>query len=312
MRIVFFGTPEYVVPILKTLHRAFKKKDGASPIAAVVTQAPKPVGRDQFLEYSPVDTWAHKRDIPKFFEPEKILEEKPEAELGVLAAYGGIISKKVIDYFSQGILNIHPSLLPKYRGASPVQAAIVAGEEKTGVSVIKLDEELDHGPIVSTFKESIKDDDTTGSLRKRLFERSAEFVKNLIPPYTSKKVSIKKQDHEKATFTTTVKKSDGFVDPVHFKNALEGKKSDKKWNIGFVRDFEITPSPQAIERFVRAMQPWPQAWTFVNISGDKLRLKMLKAHLEEGKLVPDMVHLEGKTAVSWKQFNEGYSNAIFE
>lgn len=312
MRIVFFGTPEYVLPVLKTVHKAFKEKDGTSPISAVVTQAPKPVGRSQFLEYSAIDTWAYKRDLPKFFSAADIVTEEIKADIGILAAYGEIIPKDVIDYFPHGILNIHPSLLPKYRGTSPVQGAIIAGERKTGVTVIKLDEELDHGPIVSSFSERIKEDDTTKELRERLFERSADFIKDLIRPYISRKISIKTQDDKKATYTTLVRKADGFIKPAYFKNALEGKTTNADWDIGFMKDFTTKPAPEIIERFVRAMQPWPQAWTNVNISGDSLRLKILSAKLEDGKLVPEKVHLEGKTAVTWKQFNEGYESAIFE
>jgi methionyl-tRNA formyltransferase len=312
MRAVFFGTPEYVLPVLKTIHKEFKHKDENSPITAVVTQAPKPVGRSQFLEYSAIDTWAHKRDIPKFFKAEKVVGEAIEADLGILAAYGEIIPGRVVHYFPHGILNIHPSLLPKYRGASPIQAAIVAGDKKTGVSIIKLDEKLDHGPIVSSFDEKIKNDDTTESLRERLFARSGEFLAELIPSYISGKVNIKGQNHSDATYTTIIKKKDGFIKPVYFKNALEGKSTNDKWEIGFIKDFTLTPSPEGIERFIRAMHPWPQAWTYVDINGDKLRLKILKAKLEGTKLVPEMVHLEGKTAVTWKQFKEGYSNAIFE
>lgn len=312
MKIAFFGTPEYVLPVLKTIHSSFKEKGGTSPIACLVTQEPKPVGRSQFIEYSPVDTWAHKRDLPKFFEPIKVVEENIDADLGVLAAYGKIISKKVIDYFPQGILNIHPSLLPKYRGASPVQAAITAGEKETGVSVIRLDDELDHGPVVSSFNEKIKDTDTTDSLRGRLFERSAEFIKDLIPPYIEGKVNLKEQDDKKATYTTIIKKDDAFIDPKLFKGATEGKTVKDKWNIPFIKDFSLEATPQTVERFIRAMQPWPQAWTMVDIGGDSLRLKILKAKEEGGKLVPEKVHLEGKTAVSWNQFNEGYSKAIFE
>jgi methionyl-tRNA formyltransferase len=312
MKIVFFGTPEYVLPVLQEIHKSFKDKDEASPIAAVVTQAPKPVGRSQFLEYSEIDTWAHKRDIPKYFSSDDLIKEEIEADIGVLAAYGEIIPKEVIKHFPSGILNIHPSLLPKYKGASPIQAAIVAGEEETGVSVIKMDEKLDHGPIVSSFKEKINLDDTTLSLRKKLFERSAKFVSGLIQPYVSGKIHLKSQNEDSATYTTIIKKTDGFINPSDLKEALEGKTSKKDWEIGFMKDFSIKPSPEAIERFIRAMDPWPQAWTTVNIDNKQLRLKLLSAHIKEGKLVPEKVHLEGKSAVTWKQFREGYPMVTFE
>src|SRR3972149_4127019 len=154
MKIVFFGTPEYVLPVLEELHKKIKRKIG-SPIVGVVTQSPKPAGREKKITFSPVDAWAHKRKIPIYYKLSDLLGKRIVADLGVLAAYGEIIPEAVIKNFKYGIINLHPSLLPKFRGASPVQAAIVSGKPVTGVTVIKLDAKLDHGPIVSQFKEEI-------------------------------------------------------------------------------------------------------------------------------------------------------------
>src|SRR3989344_5724812 len=165
MRIVFFGTPDYVLPILVSLHKVFRIKGEKSPVVAVVTQSPKPIGREKFIHYSDVDTWAYKRKIPAFFDSRELVKNNIEADIGILAAYGSIIPKDVIEHFPKSILNIHPSLLPAWRGASPVQATIVAGDKVTGVTIIKLDEELDHGPIISQFKEELLDEETTDTLR---------------------------------------------------------------------------------------------------------------------------------------------------
>lgn len=273
LKIIFFGTPEYVVPILSKLAKVHE-------IVAVVTQPPKPVGREQYKKYSPVDDWAHKRNIPIFFQFDKPF---PEAELGVCAAYGKIIPETVINQFKFGILNIHPSLLPKYRGASPISTAIINGDMETGVTIIKMDEKMDHGPIVTFFKEEILPDDTTDGLRERLFERSAEVLIQLIPAYISGKIKPKEQNEKEATFTKVLNREDGFID-------LKEK------------------TPEEIERFIRAMYPWPGAW--MRLENQK-RLKLLKAHLGEGKLVLDEVQLEGKDPVSWKQFKEGYPNYSF-
>ena len=274
MKIIFFGTPEYVVPILSKLAKIHE-------IVAVVTQPPKSVGREQFKKYSPVDDWAHKRDI-------KILRDLdtkqfPDAELGVCAAYGKIVPETVINRFKFGILNIHPSLLPKYRGASPISTTIANGDTETGVTIIKMDEKMDHGPIVTFFKEEILPDDTTESLRKRLFERSADVLIQLIPAYVSGKVKPKEQNHGEATFTKVLTREDGFI---HLKEK----------------------TPKEAERFIRAMNPWPGAW--MRLENQK-RLKLLKAHSEEGKLVLDEVQLEGKDPVSWKQFKAGYPSSTF-
>ena len=319
MRIVFFGTPDYVLPILDSLHKEFRVKNEKSPVVAVVTQSPKPIGREKFIHYSEVDTWAYKRKIPVFFDSRELVKNNIEADIGILAAYGSIIPKDVIEYFAKGILNIHPSLLPAWRGASPVQATIVAGDTTIGATIIKLDEELDHGPIISQFKEEVIPNDTTDTLRNRLFERAAEVIKTLLPAYLKGKITPRPQEHEKATFTTLLKKDHGFIPPKYFSATLQGEAFKGKWEIGFIKDCTLNPNPFTLERFIRAMQPWPTAWSTIRIPGDKetKRLKILKTHLDSltishQSLIIDEVQLEGKTPVSWKQFKEAYSTAIFE
>ncbi len=284
MKIVFFGTPEFVIPVLEHLCKNFK-------VIAVVTQPPKPVGRTKILAFSPVDNWAYKRKLNVV----KNLADVPSADLGICAAYGQIIPQSVINNFKLGILNIHPSLLPKYRGASPIQAAIAAGDAETGVSIIEMDAEMDHGPIVSSFKEKILETDTTETLTTRLFERSADFLVDLIPSFTEGKIIPKPQDHTKATFTSILKKEDGFIPPEKFKDCL------------------LLPNAYSLDRFIRAMYPWPIAWTYINLGNEKKRLKILKASLVPNAscLVPKTVQLEGKSPVTWKQFQEGHKEAKF-
>ncbi|MBU0998351.1 methionyl-tRNA formyltransferase, partial [Patescibacteria group bacterium] len=161
MKIVFFGTPAFCLPILNKIQKKFKLNPHDIPIVAVITQKPKPVGRKEFITYSAVDTWAFKRKVPVFYSVEDFLKENIRADLGIVVAYGKILSEKIIKYFPYGILNIHPSLLPKYRGASPLQAAIASGDLETGATIIKIDEKMDHGPIVSQFKEEIQESDNS-------------------------------------------------------------------------------------------------------------------------------------------------------
>lgn len=267
LKIIFFGTPDYVLPILEDLCKHYK-------LVAVVTKPPKLAGRKQIRVFSAVDNWAHKRKIRVITD---LTEELPVAKLAVVASFGKIIPKKVINKFPNGILNIHPSLLPKYRGASPIQSQIIDGVTDTGVSIIKMDEKMDHGPIVSQFKETINNDDTNISLRKRLFERSAQFLIEMLPNYLEDRIKLKEQDHKKATFTKIISKEDGFVDL-------------KKDN------------PIEIERKFKALTPWPGIWTLINGK----RLKIIDAHLENEKLVLDKVQLEGKKPVSFKEFKQGY------
>lgn len=320
MRIVFFGTPEYVQPVVEMLHKIFMSSDeNKSSIVAVVTQKPKPVGRKKILSHSPIDKWAYNKDILIINESLELLDSKLKPDVGVLASFGEIIPKEVLNYFPHGILNIHPSLLPKYRGASPVRAAIAAGETKTGATIIKLDEELDHGKIISQFKIEIGKDDTTKTIREKLFFQSAEVLGTLIKPYLEGKIKLKTQNEKEATFTTLIKKKEGFIKPKYIEGALEGKSFMEEWDISFIKvglkkdAFQTTPSPANIDCFIRAMNPWPIAWTTVKAGSKKepRRLKILKAHLSGKKLALDEVQLEGKNPVSWKQFREGYPTAIF-
>jgi methionyl-tRNA formyltransferase len=328
MKIVFFGTPGYVLPIIESLHKKFKSGSGESPIAAVVTQKAKPAGRKNLIQYSPVDTWAHKKKIPIFFDPEKLITDGIRADVGVLASYGKIIPQNVIDYFPHGILNIHPSLLPEFRGASPVQAALVSGLTETGVSIIKLDNLLDHGPIVSQFNEDIITKDTTGILRERLFARSAEVLTTLLPAYINGKVKLRRQNHDKVSFTRQITKNDAFIPPKYLEAALQELPLKVKWEIRFLTfgesTYSLKPTAYNLNNFIRAMQPWPVAWTLIRLSatqGQAKRLKILKSHLEpltnqqkpntKHKFVIDEVQLEGKSPVSWKQFLEGYPEAKF-
>jgi methionyl-tRNA formyltransferase len=294
MKIVFFGTPDYVMPILTLLHKKFVTGPGKSPIVAVVTQSPKPVGRKEIVTFSPVDHWAHEHKIPIHYSAQELAMDKVEADIGVLASYGEIIKPEVIKLFPHGILVIHPSLLPKYRGASPIPAAIAAGDDLTGVTIFKMDEKVDHGPIVSQFKEEILPTDDGETLRARLFARSAEVLVELIEPYLQNKITPKKQDESEATHTKLITRENGFIN--------------------------LTRTvPVNAERFIRAMRPWPGAWTHVNLqisksTNDKSDIKRLKihtAHVEDEKLVLDEVQLEGKEPVSWKQFEVGYNNAKF-
>lgn len=289
MKIVFFGTPDYVLPILTSLHKKFVTGPGHSPIVAVVTASPKLVGRKQYLSYSAVDKWAHEHKIPCFYSANELVDANLDIEIGVLASYGEIITREVINLFSQGILVIHPSLLPKYRGASPVPAAIKSGDEKTGVTILRMDEKMDHGPIVTQFKEDILAEDTSDVLRDRLFVKSADVLIETITPYIQGKIKLKKQNEEDATYTKLVTRQDGFID------------------LSTAHD-----SPITVHNFIRAMSPWPGAWTLLRsegaTEGQAKRLKLLKSHLEDEKLILDEVQLEGKLPVSWKQFNEAYPN----
>lgn len=309
--VVFFGTPDYVIPVLEAL------KSSGYEIAAAVTQPPKPVGRKQALTPSPVTLWAGANHIPAITNVKEAANIK--ADLGVVAAYGKIIPFQVLGAFPNGLVNIHPSLLPKHRGASPIPAAIIQEEKYTGITIMKVDEEMDHGPILVQSIEEIKDNDTLGSLRERLFKKSAEILVKTLPSYLEGKLKPQEQDHTQATYTTLLKKEHGFIPPKYIQAAVQGDPLNKVWPIPFIKNQSVILNSYSLARFVRALDPWPGAWTLLRLKaseGQAQRLKILRAHIEE--LVPntqclvlDLVQLEGKGPVSWEQFKKGYPEAKF-
>lgn len=302
MKIVFFGTPDYVLPIVEMLHKTYNDAR-EKQFLAVVTQEPKESGRDKKISRSAVDNWAYKHKIDVIFD----LDEVPEADLGIVAAYGRIIPQYVIDRFAKGLLNIHPSLLPKFRGASPIQAAIASGEKTTGVSIIKMDNLMDHGPLVSSFKQDILPTDTNESLRDSLFERCAQFLIDLIPHYLSGKIKLKEQDHDSATFTKLITKQNGFIPSEFIAAALEGKTLTKDFEISFIKNCTLSEfNAQTFYNLYRALYPWSGVWTIIKLGSEEKRLKILEAHIENDTLVMDEVQLEGKNAVTWEQFKMGY------
>jgi len=225
--------------------------------------------------------------------PTLSLEKEKRPDVGILASFGAIVPKDFLNFPRKGILNIHPSLLPKYRGPSPAQAAILNGERQTGVTIIKMDEEIDHGPIVAQLTEEILPTDTSESLYFRLFSAGAEVLKIILPAYLEGKILSQEQNHSLATYTKKLTREDGFISLEKLRAAMEGTEAE------------------TIERQIRAYYPWPGTWTLIKsqISNSKFqnkRLKILKAHLEGEKLVLDTVQLEGKKPVSFRQFCEGY------
>lgn len=217
----------------------------------------------------------------KFLNIYKKLNSPSKADVFIIADFGQIIPKKILEMPKYGSLCLHPSLLPKYRGASPVQYAIMNAEKETGMTIFKMDEKIDHGPIISQKKVKIKPNDIQETLYKRLFIIGAQVLITILPTWVEGKIKPRPQDHSKATYAPLLSRKDG---------KINWQKSDAE-----------------IERFIRAITPWPGAWTTVNGK----RLKILKAHLENEKLVFDLVQLEGKKPITWKQFLAGYSTYRF-
>ncbi len=235
MKIIFMGTPEFACPSLAALIES--KHD----IVGVVTQPDRRRGRGMKISFSPVKESALRNDL-NIYQPSNI--NNPEfirtlkeisPDLITIVAFGQILSKEILRLPKYECINLHPSLLPKYRGASPIPAAILTGEGKTGVTTFYLSEEVDSGDIILQKEEGIRKDDTTVTLSKRLAETGANLLIETIDKIERKEVPRIPQDKEKATSAPRLRKENGLID---------WKKS----------------APQ-IERLVRAMDPWPGAYT---------------------------------------------------
>lgn len=275
LKMIFVGTSEFGAIILEKMIKA-----GYRPIL-VITMPDKPVGRKQIITPPLVKLIAQKYDLP-IEQPEKIKDLKPKIEnlnpdLIIVADYGQIIPKEILDLPKYGCLNIHPSLLPKYRGPSPIQATILNGDKETGVTIIKMTEKIDAGPIIaqSKFKNQISKMNFL-QLRNKLAELGAELLIKTIPFWINGQIKPKKQLEKKATFTKILKKEDGLIN----------------WQ----------KSAEEIERQIRALNPWPGTYTFYQGK----RLKILEAEAINHQLVIKKVQLEGKKPVAFKDFLHGH------
>jgi methionyl-tRNA formyltransferase len=303
-KIIFLGTPAFAVPVLVRLIESDFKP------AIVITQPDKPVGRSQKLIPSPVKQVAMENQIT-VYQPKSKTElanflKKEEPDLCILIAFGMIIPEYTLKIPQYGFLNLHPSLLPKYRGSSPIQATLLAGEHKTGITIIKLNKEIDAGAIVAQKEIEIKPNDHAKSLHDALGQMGAELLVKILPDYLAGKVSLIEQDHFRSTLTGMISRKEGKVD--WQKSALE------------------------ILRQFRAFFPWPGLFTcFV-----KKRLKIVKLDLKQGDFNQKLklgevflgskqevlvkcsqaavelitVQLEGKKEMSIEQFVAGHKNFI--
>jgi len=235
VRIVFFGSPEFAVTSLDALI------DAGHDVRAVVSQPDRPAGRGHGTTPPPMKVAAESRGLT-VLQPGKVSDPEAveslaalDAEVFVVAAYGQILRQRVLDIPSRGCLNVHASLLPRHRGASPIAAAILAGDALTGVTIMEMVRALDAGPMVARVEELISPFDTTGSLEERLAERGAELLANVIDEWASRRLAATPQDESLVTYAPHISRADALLD----------------WSLPAVE----------LWRRVRAYQPWPVAFT---------------------------------------------------
>ena len=261
MKIVFMGTPDFAVGALEALVEA------GHEVVAVVTQPDKPKGRGKEMQQTPVKACALKHNI-EVFQPVKI--KTPEAvevlkgygaDLFVVAAFGQILSKEILDMPKFGCVNIHASLLPKYRGAAPIQWAILDGEKETGVTIMQMNEGLDTGDMLTKVIVPIEDTDTGESLFEKLAEAGAKLLIETIPQIEAGTLHPEAQDDSLSTYAKMIKKEMGLID----------------WKKEAV----------VLERLVRGMNSWPSAYTHFN--GKTLKVWEAGVELKEAKAEPGTV-----------------------
>lgn len=302
MKIVYMGTPDFAVPPLAAL------VENGYEVTAVITQPDKPKGRGKTLMPTPVKEEALKHEIP-VYQPAKVRDpefletlQKLEPDMIIVAAFGQIIPKVILDMPKYGCINIHASLLPKYRGAAPIQQAVIDGEKESGVTIMKMGTGLDTGDMISQAVVKLREDETGGSLFDRLAETGAELLVRTIPSIENGTAVYTKQPEESPTpYAAMITKQMGLLD--------------------------FSKSAVVLERLVRGMNPWPSAYTFLN----NKTLKVWKCSVESGScgkdvpgtitdvdkkgihvacgedtLILEEVQLEGKKRMETDAFLRGY------
>ena len=268
IRCVFMGSPEFALPTLEAITEKFS-------VAGVVTQPDRPAGRGRALTPPPVKILAQDLGLP-IIQPNRMRD--PDAmqrlhewnpDVIVVAAFGQILRPEVLDLPRFGSINVHASLLPRWRGAAPIQAAILHGDPVTGVTIMKMDPGVDTGPILSQQSIPIHPEDTAGTLSDRLASLGAELLVQTLPRYIEGEIEPRPQDDSQATYAPMLKKSDGELD--------------------------FSQPAEQLARKVRAFNPWPGAFFFW--MGQ--RLKVLRAHAaaDPGAAPGKTTVLEGLPAI---------------
>ena len=300
MRVLFAGTPGFAVPALVAVAERFE-------VCGVLTAPDRPAGRGRRLTPAPVRQEADRLGVP-VIAPERLDDAATHdlaglrADVLAVAAYGLIFTQRFLDRFRRGAVNVHPSLLPRFRGAAPIPAAILAGERETGVTIQRVVRRLDSGPILATRNHPLDGTETTGTLTEALAETGAELLVEALTGMQRGTVTEEPQVEEQATYCAKVAAADARID----------------WS---AHDAAV------IERMVRAYDPWPRAHCRLG----KRRLNLLAAHLSadlppcvpgqiarvdgrqgilvhtaRGTLGVTELQLEGRRAMDWKSFANGF------
>ena len=300
MRVVFMGTPDFSVPALENIAKRYE-------VVAVVTQQDRPKGRGHKMQYTPVKEKAIELEIP-VYQPKRV--KNPEfvnilktlkPDVIVVIAFGQILSKEILELPKYGCINVHASLLPKYRGAAPIQWAVINGDKKSGVTTMYMAEGLDTGDIIDTSEIVLDEKETGGSLFDKLADLGGQLILNTLDKLETGTATRTRQDDARSTYAGKITKELGKID--------------------------FTKSAVEIERLIRGLNPWPSAFTYMNDKMLKIwnadvleetveeepgtitevNKKFIKVATGEGYLLLKEIQLEGKKRMDVTSFLNGYN-----
>jgi methionyl-tRNA formyltransferase len=262
-RVIFAGTTELGIPTLEMLKRDFD-------LALVITPPDRLAGRKKTPNPSPVKKWAVENNV-RIEQPEKISDlegaiKEIAPDLLVVVAYGHIIPKNILDIPKKGSINFHPSLLPKYRGPSPIKTAIMNDEKETGVTIMVMDEKMDHGPLLSLVKMQVDESDNHDQILQKLAGLGADTLKDVLPKWMVGEIKPEEQDHDKATFSKMIRRDDARID----------------W----------TQSSRSILQKIKALNPEPGTWT--TLDGKSVKIMGAEEHKNTKIELPGQIYAEGR------------------
>ena len=300
MRVVFMGTPDFSVPALENIAKRYE-------VVAVVTQQDRPKGRGHKMQYTPVKEKAIELEIP-VYQPKRVKDPEfvdilktLKPDVIVVIAFGQILSKEILELPKYGCINVHASLLPKYRGAAPIQWAVVNGDKKSGVTTMYMAEGLDTGDIIDTSEIVLDEKETGGSLFDKLADLGGKLILNTLDKLETGTATRTRQDDARSTYAGKITKELGKI--------------------------EFTKSAVEIERLIRGLNPWPSAFTYMDDKMLKIwnadvleetveeepgtitevNKKFIKVATGEGYLLLKEIQLEGKKRMDVTSFLNGYN-----
>ncbi len=265
-KIIFFGSGEYTIPVVEKL-----LKHGLSLIVTTEKE-----GQSKLIEFSKSNniSFLTASNASDLINHQSLIINH---NVGVLASYGAFVPNEVINMFPDGIINIHPSLLPKYKGPSPIQYALLNGESVTGVTLIKLDNEIDHGPILAQKPYNLQGNETSEDLLSILFEIGADMVEEeVLKLENGEKLTETPQNHNQETWSYKITKQDGFIDI-----------------------YKLKATSYKLQTMIRAFYPWPGIWFTAELKGQTKIVKLLPE---------DKIQVEGKNPMSYKDFINGFGD----